>query len=458
MSEAREGTLPAEAVEPPEVPPAELPAEALRALVDAGDLEAVAQALREQNVRLPAVLAELDRVLEGGLGNLAAALATLLIDGFRVARAPELVERALAHRETAGAAELADLAAALLGRERLGLARRVVDAALARDPGEPKALYLSARLDARRGDPARAFEQIARLSPELLGAPGLAAQARYAAFTGRAQAARGALRQARRLAREDEGGHLEHAEALLGRLELAGVELGGPAPADATPRPPVGLRAALALEYGSVLVALAQDPTDGGRFGMEALDEGSAGQLIRRIAASIRALGLPIASLLFADEDGEVVAAALAASTGAPAQRWRPDQQVEDGAWLCLASASAHPHLERRAVLALQEALDAGTLRTLALLLPCGWRGPLVPDVVGRIGGDDELGWSRDEEVDEVVERLLAPGASSSAARDDDEALARHLERFGGLFRAAQPLPRPRHVPYLDETPVPRAP
>src|SRR5690606_33665877 len=140
----------------------------------------VERALREQVVRLPAVLGELDRVLALGLGNLATSLATMLVARFHVARADQLAERVLEQKETAGADELVDLAAALIQQERLRAAGRALEAAGEKDPRHGRALYLSARLLARRGRIPEAFETIARVDPELLGASGLATQARYA--------------------------------------------------------------------------------------------------------------------------------------------------------------------------------------------------------------------------------------------------------------------------------------
>jgi hypothetical protein len=172
---------------------------------------------------------------------------------------------------------------------------------------------------------------------------------------------------------------------------------------------------------------------------------------------AIRALGLPFSELSYANEDGEVVAAAIAKRTGIPYREWRHDRVAGDGSWLCMASAATHPHQKRIDVDALQQALDAGTLRTLALILPVGWRAPLVPDVIGRLAGDDELPWAADDEVEETVELIFDEGEEADHdAAADHEALGNHLERFGGLLRASQREPRPAHVPFLDETPVPR--
>jgi hypothetical protein len=179
--------------------------------------------------------------------------------------------------------------------------------------------------------------------------------------------------------------------------------------------------------------------------------------MIDRMIGAIRNLGLPATEMLYANEDGEVAAAAIAQRLGVPYKEWRHDRTVADGSWLCMASAATHPHQKRLDVDALQLALDAGTLRTLALLLPVGWRAPLVPDVIGRLTGDDELPWTADDDVEEMVELIFdeREEADHDAALDH-EALANHLERFGGLLRASQREPRPGHVPFVDETPVPR--
>src|SRR5687768_14030304 len=124
---------------PPPIPPAEMPDEELARIVDDGNVREVERALREQVVRLPAVLEQLDRVLAKGLGNLATAMATMLIARFHVARADTLADRVLEHKETAGAEELVDLAAALLQQERLRSARRAIDAALERGPENGRA-------------------------------------------------------------------------------------------------------------------------------------------------------------------------------------------------------------------------------------------------------------------------------------------------------------------------------
>lgn len=159
---------------PPPVPPPEMPKEALAALIDQGEVLEIERALREQNVRLPAVLAELDRVIDAGLGNLATVLATMLISSFHLARAGQIAERILGQKDTAGVEELTDLAAALMLEERLTTAGKVLAAALEHDPRADRALYLSAKLEARRGHLERAFATIAKVSPKLLGGAGLA--------------------------------------------------------------------------------------------------------------------------------------------------------------------------------------------------------------------------------------------------------------------------------------------
>jgi tetratricopeptide (TPR) repeat protein len=432
---------------PPPIPPAEMPEEELVRIVDEGNVRELERALREQAVRLPSVLEQLDRVLAKGLGNLATSIATMLIARFHVARADTLAERVLQHRQTAGGDELVDLGAALMQQERLRSARSAIDAALERDPANGRAIYLSARLAARKGELDRAFELIAKVDPQLLGGAGLATQARYAALTGKAKAVSGALKQALKRATEEERPHVAHVERLIKRVDLAAIDLSKP----------MSLRTAMALEYGSLLVELAAAPEDGGRFGMDRIKFGDLGPLIDRMIGAVRELGVPFSELCFANEDGEIVAAAIAQRTGLPVNEWRHDREVVDGAWLCMASAGTHPHQSRIDVDALQHALDAGTLRTLSLVLPVGWRAPLVPDVIGRLTGDDELPWTIDDEVEEMVELIFDDReAADHDAAVDAEALRNHVERFGGLLRAAQPIPRPPHVPFLDETPVAR--
>ena len=87
---------------PPPIPPAEMPEEELTRIVDEGNVREVERALREQAVRLPRVLEQLDRVLLKGLGNLATSMATMLIARFHVARADTLAERVLEHQERYG--------------------------------------------------------------------------------------------------------------------------------------------------------------------------------------------------------------------------------------------------------------------------------------------------------------------------------------------------------------------
>ena len=107
---------------PPEIPPAEMAEEELDALIDAGNVQAVEAALREHNVRVPAVIRQLDRTLDQKRGNLAAVLATMLISRFHVAQANLLAQRVLREVQSAGVEELVDLAAALFQQERLAAA------------------------------------------------------------------------------------------------------------------------------------------------------------------------------------------------------------------------------------------------------------------------------------------------------------------------------------------------
>ncbi|MCK6550855.1 hypothetical protein L6R52_33770 [Myxococcota bacterium] len=433
---------------PPPLQTPELSPEALAKIVDDGDVNAVEAALREHVVRLPDVLDQLQRVLELGHGNLAAVLVTMLIGSFRIARADRLAEQVLQHRDTAGDEELVDLAAALLGQERLTIATKVLDAVLARDAANGRALYLRARILARRGKIDEAFDTIARVSPKLLDAAGMAVQARYALFAGRAKAMDGALRHAKKGDDPDVVVMVRELERIQERMSRA--------PA-LTAKLRTDLRAAIALEYGSVLVELAEDPSDGGRFGMDAVAVRDVGRLVDRMLRAIDAAKLPITELLHATEDGEIIAAALSHRTGKPYRQWRADRPPAEGSWLCMASAATHPHLPNTVVQTIQSALDEGTVRTLAIVLPVGWRGPIVPDVIGRLTGDDELPWAIDDEVDETVERIFGDDEpTTGVARDDEPELFALVDAARVILRATQPLPRAAHVPFLDETPVPR--
>lgn len=439
--------LPPDGDTPPPVPPPELPPEALAALIDAGELQELERALREQNVRLPAVLHELDRVLAAGQGNLACVLGTMLISTFHLARASELTERILQQKDTAGVEELTDLAAALILEERLISADKVVTAALGHDPRADRALYLSAKLEARRGNLERAFTTIAKVSPKLLGAVGLATQARWAALLGKSAALEAAWRLANQQATPEDHEYLIHTQQVIERQRRL------------LHTPPYGLRTAFAAEYGSILVELARAAHDGGRFGMEVMTPPDIARLLDRMVGVWRHLGVVPSELLYATEDGEIIAAALSQRTGVPAKEVRHDVPIKEGAWYCMASAATHPHVANTTVRVLHEALATGSLRSLALLLPAGWRAPLVPDLIGRISGDDELPWGLTDEVDETLERMFDDDEGQTDDWiDDAPALLAHLERCAGLFRALQPAPRPGHVPYLDEVPVPRAP
>lgn len=432
---------------PPPVPPPEMPKEALAALIDQGEVLEIERALREQNVRLPAVLAELDRVIDAGLGNLATVLATMLISSFHLARAGQIAERILGQKDTAGVEELTDLAAALMLEERLTTAGKVLAAALEHYPRADRALYLSAKLEARRGHLERAFATIAKVSPKLLGGAGLATQARWAALLGKEAAVDAAWRLAQKAAQEEDQEHLAYAAGVIQRQRQLGRTL------------PYGLRTALAVEYGAILVDLAKDPGDGGRFGMQAMTPYDVGRLLDRMVQVWRSLGTSPKELLYATEDGEIVAAGLGQRLGVPVKEVRHDRPIGEGAWYCMASAGTHPHVANHTVKVLHEALATGVLRSAALILPAGWRAPLVPDLIGRITGDDELPWGLTDEVDETLERMSDDSEGTTDDwLDDQGALESHLEGCAGLFRALLPDPRPGHVPYLDETPVPRAP
>ena len=425
-----------------------MPDEALAALVSAGNVEGVASALREQMVRLPAVLRQLDRVLDEGLGNLGATLATMLIARFKVSQAGSLAERVLQAEGTAGTDELVDLAAALINQERLKAARRVLTAALAKDPKHDRGQYFSARLSARAGDVVAAFERIARVSPKVLGGYGLAVQARYARLAGRPKAAAGALKLAAKHARDDADAldQLAHARRVGERLERLGIDAAQG----------FTLREAMAVEYGCALLELASDPADHGRFGVEAITGGDVARLLRTIAANIEPRFGPVRRLLHATEDGEIVAAGLSQLIGCPYLAFAKHDGVEDGDWLCMASAATHPHLPNDVVGALAAALDSGVLRTIALVLPAGWRGPIVPDVLGRLTGDDELPWAFDDEPEDALELCWDADPSSIVAEGGAGALPGDLDRLQPVLRAAMGLPRDPPAPYLDETPVPR--
>jgi hypothetical protein len=435
---------------PPPIPPAEMPAEELVRIVDNGDVAAVETALREQNVRLPDVLDQVDRILEKGWGNLAAALVTMLVATFHIARADRLADRVLEHKDSAGNDELSDLAAALFVEERLSVATRVLEVVLAREADHGRALYLRARIFARRGAVDRAFELISRVSPKLLGPHGMAIQARYALLARREKAIAGALKHTKHSDDPDVVNQVREVERIRERIAKANEPFYERAKTD--------LRAMMALEYGATLIELATDPTDSGRFGMETITFRDCGRLLEKIAKAITALGLPIHELLFATEDGEIVATGLEKLTGKPAKQWQADRKIADGSWLCMASAATHPHLPNLVVKTIQTALDQGTLRTLALILPCGWRGPLVPDLIGRITGDDEMPFAIDDEVEDVLGEIFdeSQEPSTMLVREDGEELARHLDESKPLLRALEPEPRAGHVPFLDETPIAR--
>lgn len=429
---------------PPPIPLPEMPAEALSALIDEGNLEGVERALRQQLVRLPSVLRELDRVLDAGLGNLAAALATMLIGHFHVSQANMLAERVLTQRTTAGIDELVDLAAALIQQERLRAARSVLDAALDRHAAHDRGLYLSARLHGRKGRLDQAFETIAKVNPKVLGPHGLAYQARYAALTGRDKGYKGAIKLASKGADDDETRRFVQAVQQISQR------------ADALGLANAGLREAMVIEYGAVLVELAADTSDHGRFDMEPISYRDAGRLIRKLAGIIESITPQVQEFLYASEHGEVVAAGLSQILGRPHRAWRRELNAKDGDWLCMGSAAGHPHLPNEDVMALDRALNEGTLRSVALVLPAGWRAPIVPDVLGRLTTDDEFPWAVDDEIDDIYEAIVADDPGDDLVRDDTDALKGFLARCRPHLRACQPTPRPGHMPFVDETPIPR--
>lgn len=428
-----------------------MPLDELARIVDAGELQRIETALREHSVRLPDVLDQVERILEQGWGNLAAALVTMLIASFHISRSDRLADRVLEHKDSAGNDELVDLAAALLGQERLSVATRVLEVVLAREADHGRALYLRARIFARRGLIDQAFDTIARVSPKLLGAHGMAVQARYALLAGRTKAIDGALKHAKKSDDPDVINQVLEVEHMRERMQRT--------PAPLLSRMRTDLFAAMAIEYGSLLVEVSPDPTDGGRFGMDAMSHREAGTVVAGIAASLGALGAPITELIYATEDGEIIASALAKILNKPLREWRAEKAPVEGSWLCMASAATHPHLPNNVVKTIQAALDSGPLRTLALILPCGWRGPIVPDVIGRITGDDELPWAIDDEVSDVLDEMFQSGDSGNSGDSGAPSVRSphpDLEDVKPLLRALEPMPRAGHIPFFDETPVPR--
>ncbi len=420
-----------------------MPDEALAALVDEGNLEAVERALREQFVRLPSVLRELDRVLAAGLGNLGAALATLLIGHFHVAQANALADRVLVHSERAGLDELVDLAAALIQQERRAAAQRVLDTALARDPQHARGRYLAARMLARRGRMRDAFEAIRAVPPRLVGPHGMAIQARYALWAGETRAFEGAMKHARRAEDEDARAELAALERLADRIARSGVD----------PTGALDLRTALGLDVGAALIELAADDPIG-RFDDAAPSYGDVGRLVQKLARAVRRLTPSPGEILYATEDGEVVAAGIAQILDRPLRRWRKEISAHEGDWLCMGSAATHPHLPNEEVLSLHAALEGGVLRSLCLVLPVGWRAPIVPDLIGRLTRDDEFPWAFDDEVEDIY-AAINDDPPSERPRDDEDALTAWLDRFAPLLRAGAPMPRPPHVPWHDELPLP---
>ncbi len=436
---------------PPPVPPPELTDEQLRTLIDEGRVQEVENALREQSLRLPRVLEQLNRVLEQGLGNLATALATMLISRFHVSRAGELSDRVLDHADSAGADELLDLVAALIQQERLQSADKVLAAARQKDPTHARGLYFKARLLARQGKTEAAFEHIARVSTKVLGAVGLATQARYATLCGRPKAAKGALKGAKKAKDPEATDLIRQVEDIQSRLSITGLDI----------TQAQDLQTIMAIEYGSMVVELSKVDRNCGRFVDEALSLQKIAPLIRGIVEVIQQLGLPMNKLFHATEDGEIVAAAIHHLTDVPYQSWRQESIAEDGSWLCMGAASTHPHLRNPAVQTLHAALNSGSLRSLALVLPTGTRGPLVPDIIGQMGDSDEMPWAIDDEVEDVLEEVWAGDQTPALLDHSDpnhgpktknhESSFSHVERFGGILRATQKSPRPGHVPFLDE-------
>ena len=437
---------------PPEIPPAEMAEEELDALIDAGNVQAVEAALREHNVRVPAVIRQLDRTLDQKRGNLAAVLATMLISRFHVAQANLLAQRVLREVQSAGVEELVDLAAALFQQERLAAARTVLEAAISKNENHDRALYFTALLHARSGDALKAFETISRSSPKLLGSHGLASQARYAAWAGKPKAHQGALKLARKaLSKESSSEERAEAELQIQSSEVMANRLNSLELQDSTQ---LNLTNALMVEYGSLLIERSTRISEHGVFDGSPISYADAGRLIRRIHEVIVQTGKEVQELVYANEDGEVVAAGLSQLLGKPYRAWHKDLNAKDGDWLCMGSAATHPHLQNEAVQSLDRALKAGVLRSLCLVLPRGWRAPVVPDLIGRITEDDEFPWESDDEIEDSYDEMLNEDPTENVAQEDFEQLLESVNTNGKLLRSLQDSPRSGHLAYRDETPI----
>ncbi|MEE2901663.1 MAG: hypothetical protein VYC39_05005 [Myxococcota bacterium] len=432
-----------------EVLDSELSAEELRTLVDAGDIRSIEAALREMNVRIPSVIRQIDRCLMEGQSNVATVLATMLISRFHVTQANALADQIISQAENAGADELVDLVAALMQQERLSSARKVLEKILEKVQGHDRAQYFKSLLAARAGHIEDAFQSIARCSPKLLGAHGLAQQARFAAWCRRAKAFEGAVRLAKQAEErksyeqddEDVSIQITAAERLQNRLTTTNID---------SP----SLRDALFLEYGSLLVEESVDEARFGCFDETPITYGDAGRLIRKIAEILPQFG-EIQELVYATEDGEVVAAGLSQILKKPYRAWHKELNAKDGDWLCMGSAATHPHVNNKTVQSLDQALMKGTLRTLCLVLPRGWRAPIVPDVIGRMTTDDEFLWEIDDEIEDIYEEMVDDEPTAELVRNDSEKIEENMRAYPELMRAAEPLPRFPHLAYRDELPLP---
>lgn len=430
-----------------------MPADALNQLVDAGDAAGIAAALRGQRVRLGSVVAALDRTRREVAPDRAAHLVAALIAAFRFASAGDLAAPVLDDPAGVSDAALLELATALLALDRLSLATRAVELVLARTAEAPpaRALLLRARLLARAGRASEALATVAHLGADDFGPEGVLERARWALLAGRGAPSRVAALDAVAVLPAVEAPDLRARAAEIEAIRIRAERASGLAE-----RVGSDLRASWAIEYGSALIELAAEGGGRGRFGAAAISYKDVGRLVGRMLGAITAAQLPFEEVTFATADGAIVAAAIARITGKAVHEWSAERPPLDGTWLCMGSVATHPELPNPAVRALQAALDEGTLRSLALLLPFGTRGPLVPDFVGRLTVDDELPWRPGDGEDDVVDRLFTAddNATDDLVRDDEQAIDALMAEARAILRASAPPPRPPHVPYRDETPV----
>ncbi|MBK8012427.1 MAG: hypothetical protein IPK13_13840 [Deltaproteobacteria bacterium] len=421
-----------------------------------GRYDKIEALIRAKEISLSSVVKTIRALVEASKSGLAARLSALLIDRFRWANVSELLEHVGPRAPEAPTADLCLLAEALLNRDLIEAADTIL-AHQTRDDGP--LLHLRARILARRGSLDLAFRHIAQVPPTTLGTEGLLRQARYAALTGRAAAARGALKRITASDEEPTAQAIAHVERILSRIALSGLD----------PTQPLTLRTALLLEYGSLIIDDAPSESGAQDLGADvdvdvdalALDD----DLIDGLTDALENLGCPMSAFVFATPAGEVLAQTLshrlggvptspfgsheracrAPLGGEPAENAvstrgaRGAGDALEGVWFCVGSAQEHPRCPRSEVLALAQALRAGSLRTVACVHTLGVRTPIMPDVVGRLHGHGPR-------TPGPTERSLAPSVGG------------YLDRFGGLLRAAQPWPRPPHAPFVDETPRWRRP